>query len=364
MYNVKINFEYLSHMPLSNSASLTERNPYDIISWMLQRLLKLMPSYFLHPCTAAIWRQVQWNISQILEESNSEWNNEKPLSVQELIDIVKTTWFKEEPMRTLDGKIILKELLINFWNIPVQYRKTIFSELKKHPDGTFLLFCLSLEAAKERILRWEAVSINAFVEDFDHRDFYTTMMNFFKSENINPMNLQQCIDPSLLTIELLEDHGHENLSQGIIHQLKRVGSLGIHLAIDDYSFRSKKYPDYQNRSILIMSSLIENSIPFRIKIDGGIISAVFPVEWHRNMEGNSLKDHFRDEYPEWREIMRQLIIQQIQAFLQAWIIVVLEWVIPAQLPILRNTFWSTQNADTHLLLQGMDLRQDDFEEEK
>ena len=104
------------------------------------------------------------------------------------------------------------------------------------------------------------------------------MMDFFKLENINPMNLQQCIDPNLLTIELLEDHGHENLSQGIIDQLKRVELLGIRLAIDDYSFGSTKYTDFQNRSILIMSSLIENSIPFRIKIDGGIISAVFPIE--------------------------------------------------------------------------------------
>ncbi len=346
-------------MPLSNSLSLAEWNSNDIISWMLQRLLKLMPSYFLHPCTAAIWRQVPWNVSKILKENEK---NEKPLSVQDIIEIIKTAWFKEEPMRTLDGEIILKELLINFWNIPAEHRKTIFSELKKHRDGTFLLFCLSLEAAKERILRWEAVSINAFVEDFDHRDFHKTMMDFFKLENINPMNLQQCIDPNLLTIELLEDHGHENLSQGIIDQLKRVELLGIRLAIDDYSFGSTKYTDFQNRSILIMSSLIENSIPFRIKIDGGIISAVFPIEWHRNMHGNSLKDHFRDEYPEWREIMQQLIIQQIQAFLEAWIIVVLEWVIPAQLPILREIFWSTQNADTHLLLQGMELEQVHFEQ--
>ncbi len=82
------------------------------------------------------------------------------------------------------------------------------------------------------------------------------------------------------------------------------------------------------------------------------------------MEGNSMKDHFWDDYTEKQNNMKQVIIQQIQAFLQAWIIVVLEWVIPAQLPILRDTFWSTQNADTHLLLQGMDLRQDDFEEEK
>ena len=53
---------------------------------------------------------------------------------------------------------------------------------------------------------------------------------------------------------------------------------GIKIAIDDYSFLSEKYSDSQNRSILIMSSLIENDIPFRIKIDGGIVSALFPIE--------------------------------------------------------------------------------------
>ena len=104
------------------------------------------------------------------------------------------------------------------------------------------------------------------------------MMDFFKLENINPMNLQQCIDPNLLTIELLEDHGHENLSQGVIDQLKRVESLGIHLAIDDYSFGSEKSAHIRNQSRIIMLSLMGNNVPFRIKIDGGIVSAVFPIE--------------------------------------------------------------------------------------
>ena len=342
-------------MFLSNRTPLGERSPYDIIFRILQRLKCILPSCFLHPCTAAMWTQVPWNVSKILWETNAEWKNEEPISLQELIDIVKTAWFKEEPMRTLDGKIILKELLINFWNIPAEHRKTIFPELKKHPDGTFLLFCLSLEAAKEQILRWEAVSINAFVEDFDHPDFLETMLAFLSVK---------WADPSLLTIELLEDHEHTVIVPSIIKMIRALEQGGIKIAIDDYSFLSEKYSDSQNRSILIMSSLIENDIPFRIKIDGGIVSALFPIEWHRNMDGNSMKDHYPSLYDEQRANLRNTIISEIKNCLEAWIIVVLEWVIPAQLSILRETFWSTKNADTHLLVQGMELWDEDFREEK
>lgn len=363
MYTTKINSEFLIYMTpqvlsLEKNTIPLARTMLDIVLW---RLGCIFPQCFFQQ--AYVWN-IPWKIDGIL---NVHWNEPKKkelLSAQELINIIKTAWFKEEPMRTLDGKIILKELLINFWNIPAEHRKTIFSELKKHPDGTFLLFWLSLEAAKEQILRWEAVSINAFVEDFDHPDFHKAMMKFFNWENINPMNIQQCIDPSLLTIELLEDHEQKELSLGIIKQIKRVESLGIHLAIDDYSFGSEKSAHTKNQSRLIMLRLMKEEIPFRIKVDGGIISAVFPIEWHRNMEGNSMKDHFWDDYTERQNNMKQVIIQQIQVFLEAWIIVVLEWVIPAQLPILREIFWSTRNASTHLLVQGMELWDRDFEEER
>lgn len=331
-------------------------NTWNVLSRVLQQLQFLVPRFFQY-WSLMYCEKTAWKTSLILWEN--WWNPENPKSIQDLIEIIKTAGFKEEPMRTLDGTIVLQELLINFSKIPEEYRSMIFTELKKDPDGTFLLFCLSLEAAKERILRWEAVSINAFVEDFDHRDFHKTMLDFFNWENINPRNIQQRIDPNLLTIELLEDHRHRNLSQGIIEQLKRVQSLGIHLAIDDYSFESEKFDHTKNQSRLIMLSLIRNDVPFRIKVDGGILSAVFPIEWHRNMVGNKMKDHYPSMYDEQRVNQRDTIISEIKNYLERWIYVTLEWVIPAQLSIIRETFWSPPN----LLVQGMELQQKDFVEE-